>query len=363
MTSSDAEGRRLVCILGLDTVRDKMLHQTRFLHRHGWEVCVLTMHRDPGSRSDDPSAVITQLRPRAHQRAAQVLRHLWRHRSELHHAELYVGGRFAFVLALLCRLTRVPLLVVERGDLLLCLRKVYPRTTRASIFACYRLADRIWFKEPYMGRELAARGIRRTFLLPNAVPVGPLPEGPRDVDLLWVNRLIPERHPDWFASALAALSAERPVCTTVIGFSVGEHHAERVTALESQVRAVLERVPDTRCLPFGPPEKLYPRARFFVLPGDVSFGNFALLEAMAAGVVPVVSRTDGMDLLVQDGVNGILVEHTEQGWRDAVAAALDLPESRWRSMSAAARATVVADYSLDRWGERLLAEYRGIRPL
>lgn len=62
------------------------------------------MHRDVGSHDADPSASVVHLEPNVIRRTIQVLRHLWTRRAEVHHVEIYVGGRFAFVHALLTRI-------------------------------------------------------------------------------------------------------------------------------------------------------------------------------------------------------------------------------------------------------------------
>jgi len=343
-----------VCVLGIDTVREKLLYQTRWLAARGVDVDVLTMHRNEGSIGADASARIVPLAQGALPRARQVVRHLRANRGRLHHVELYVGGRFAVVHALLCRIRRVPLLVVERGDLLMCQRRVYPLSARISIYACYLLANRIWYKEPYMGRFFARWRPRSAYFLPNAVPVPAPADTERDLDLLWVNRLVPERHPDWLADALAAL-AQRPR-TAIVGFVGADDPSPRVCELEARVRTALEPLDHVDCVPFGAPEPYYERARFFVLPADVVFGNFALLEAMARGVVPIVSDVEGARDVVDDGVNGIVAAHSAAGLRAALERALAVPVPAWEAMSAAARATVAERFGLDAWGTRLMEE-------
>jgi glycosyltransferase involved in cell wall biosynthesis len=353
--------RNLVTIVGIDTVRQKTLYQTRWLKRHGFEVHVLTLHRDPGSITEDDSARIEEARVGAGARIRQFAGHLRAHRRRLHHVELYVAGRFAFVYALMCRLARVKLLAVERGDLHECQRRVYPLTVRLSIYACYRLANCVWLKEPYMERAFSRWRVRNTFLLPNAVPVPDAiaQDGERDIDFLWANRLVPERNPEWFADAVAGLAERREVSASVLGFSVGDP-GPRVAAVERAVRQKLGPVPSLHCEPFGDPEPSYRRARFFVLPSDYVFGNFALLEAMAHGVVPIVSNVEGTERLIDSGRNGFAVTHDPRSFAAALEDALDLPEPAWELASQRARETVAEHFSLDGWGQRLLQRYEAL---
>ena len=357
-----AGSRRLVTILGLDTVRAKTLYQAEWLQAHGLRVRVLTLHRDPGSIAAHPAAAIEAIPGGALARIRQLVGHLWSERSDIHHVELYVGGRFAFVYALICRLMRVPLLAVERGDLLQCQRRVYGLSARLSIYACYRLADRVWLREPYMLRAFRRWRVKGRFFLPNAVPIPapPPPASQRDIDLLWVNRLIPERHPGRFASAVVAAAAARPLSCEVLGTSA-TRSGPRVTELEAEVVGKLEPVDGCHVRPFADPTTLYRRARFFVLPADVVFGNFSLLEAMSHGAVPIVSDVEGTSELVEDGRNGLVARHDAAGLREALMTALELSPEQWSDMSAAARRTIEDRFSIDDWGHRLSAEYAVLR--
>jgi glycosyltransferase involved in cell wall biosynthesis len=353
--------RDLVSIVGIDTVRHKTLYQTRWLKQHGFQVHILTLHRDTGSITQDESARIEQAKAGAFGRIRQFVAHLRANRTRLHHVELYVAGRFAFVYAVMCRLARVKVLAVERGDLHECQRRVYPLTVRLSIYACYRLANCVWLKEPYMERAFARWRVRNTFLLPNAVPIPETvaQDGERNIDFLWANRLVPERNPEWFADAVSEIAKRRQVSASVLGFSAGDP-GPRVAAVERAVRAKLDPVPSLHCETFGDPEPAFRRARFFVLPSDYVFGNFALLEAMAHGVVPVVSAVEGTERLIDSGSNGFAVAHDPRSFAAALEDALDLPEPAWKLASERARATVAEHFSLDRWGERLLQRYEAL---
>lgn len=358
--------KRLVAILGIDTVREKSLHQTRLLAQHSFRTHILTYHRDQGSITHDPSTEIEEIAPRLAGRIRQAFSFLRARRREFHHVELYPAGRFAWAYAVLCRALGIKLVVVERGDIRYYVQRLHSLPTRLSMYACYRLAHRIWYKEPHMADALERLRLRRVFFLPNAIPMpagdGVETEegGRRSTDFLWVNRLVPERHPDWFARAVVELSRDAPVKVDVLGFSATRPFSD-FRSLEDDVRQTLADLPGVRCLDFTDPEPYYRDARFFVLPADVVFGNFSLLEAMARGVVPIVSDVDGSDLIVEDGENGIVVEHGPEALHAAMERAQAMEPERWKARSRAARATVADRYSLDSWGEQLLREYAELR--
>lgn len=105
-------------------------------------------------------------------------------------------------------------------------------------------------------------------------------------------------------------------------------------------------------------------ADIFVLPSRYGEGlPMALLEAMAAGLVPVVTDDASMKVVVQDGINGLLV--TKRDPADIVRQVerlLDDPELRAR-LGREARQTVKNCYSLDPYLHRLDALYqRGLAP-
>lgn len=354
--------RTRVIAVGVDTMRPKNLYQTRWLQDRGFAVHVMTLHRDPGSIRADPSTTIEPIVGGPVRRVRQLVSHLRRDRGSLHHVELYVGGRFAFVYAIICRLMRVPLLAIERGDLLQCQQRVYPLSARLSIYTCYRLANRVWLREPYMLRAFARWRVRGSFFHPNGVPVPT--DAPsasdRDLDVVWANRLIPERHPDWFARAIRQLSADRPLTCEVLGLRASDS-GPAARRVERELEQLLADVPGCTLRPFVDPVPSFRRARWFVLPSDIVFGNFALLEAMSHGAVPLVSDVEGTDQVVRDGVDGLVVSHSPEGLQRGLERALALDEPSWQAMSDAARQTVVQRFSLDAWGERLLHEYAVLR--
>ncbi|HEY0590232.1 MAG TPA: glycosyltransferase family 4 protein [Thermoanaerobaculia bacterium] len=84
----------------------------------------------------------------------------------------------------------------------------------------------------------------------------------------------------------------------------------------------------------------------------------AVLEAMAAGVPVVASATGGIPEIITDGENGLLVP---PGDEEALAGAIHRllrHRTMLRELGAAGRARVEAEFSAERWVERLEAIYR-----
>lgn len=78
----------------------------------------------------------------------------------------------------------------------------------------------------------------------------------------------------------------------------------------------------------------------------------AILEAMAAGIVPVVSRLEGIsDFIIEDGVNGMLCGIGNTGEFASAIRCLDGDHCLQKNMAAQAKKTVSERFSLRRMGE------------
>lgn len=94
--------------------------------------------------------------------------------------------------------------------------------------------------------------------------------------------------------------------------------------------------------------ELYRKAAVCVQPSPHEGCSNALLEAMASGVCPVVSRVPGNLELVEDGVNGLAFDlDDDERFASALACALEDAPLR-RRLSQAARERVVERHDLDR---------------
>jgi len=111
--------------------------------------------------------------------------------------------------------------------------------------------------------------------------------------------------------------------------------------------------------------EMYGRAAVVVVPllaSAASFGITAALEAMAMGKALVVTATDGLRDIVNDGETGLVVPPGDAvALRDAVQRLLEHPEQR-RALGDAARAAVVERYRLDLFVDSLAHHLRVAAP-
>jgi glycosyltransferase involved in cell wall biosynthesis len=106
------------------------------------------------------------------------------------------------------------------------------------------------------------------------------------------------------------------------------------------------------------PEQVYQQllaAHVLLMPSFYEGMPIALLESLACGCVPVVSRLPGItDAAVVDGETGFLAEIGDpRSFADAVATLQNQPE-RWRAMSRAAHESAVLSYSVESMGRSYL---------
>ena len=92
------------------------------------------------------------------------------------------------------------------------------------------------------------------------------------------------------------------------------------------------------------PDSYYKTASVFVLPAELVFCNFSLIEAMERGVPPVVTKVEDADKIIEDGVDGVLCAMTENAIADAIIALL-LDETKRERIARGARNKVIRDFN------------------
>jgi teichuronic acid biosynthesis glycosyltransferase TuaC len=103
------------------------------------------------------------------------------------------------------------------------------------------------------------------------------------------------------------------------------------------------------------------RATVFALPSRYEGLGCVYLEAMSAGRPVIASMGQGIDEVIEQGVNGCLIEADYlQGLTDTLLRLLQQPEVR-REMGEKARRTILQGYTLEQQAARLVRLYRKCR--
>ena len=107
-------------------------------------------------------------------------------------------------------------------------------------------------------------------------------------------------------------------------------------------------------------EHLLPAADVFLLPSEYESFGLAALEAMASGVVPVVTNAGGLPEVVRDGVDGLLIEASESEAMGTRISALLADSERLATMRTAARSAAVERFQRDKIVDQYLATYESV---
>lgn len=390
----DALRPRVVYLAALAThggggIPRQTLLQTRGLARLGHRVFLL-QRRDPGRATDpvregrwrhlqlletaDPAALGVRLRGFLFT-VLGALRLWWsRRRYDVVHAHQLYSPALAAVLAGL--LTGKPVVVKVTssgegvGEVAELRRLPFPRLR----WWLLRRIRRVIALTPAMARELVAAGFppERVTVIPNAVEVPEEPVSqPRRASgayrVVFTGRLSTEKALETLVDAVALLRGRGiPVQAELVGGPDPDRDA--TPALQDAVRA--HGLQDAIHL-LGPRAMVEPHLRdadAFVLPSRNEGMSNALLEAMALGMVCVVSDIPQNRALVQEGENGILfpvgdasglARVLEAAYRDREAGGIQA-----RRLGDAARAAIQAGFSSDavaRRISRLYDEVVGVR--
>ena len=208
----------------------------------------------------------------------------------------------------------------------------------------------------YNGLDLAAFDAERS----SPVPPESLNLKPEERVVLTVGNLRPVKGMDIFIEAAALLRDRFPHAVFLIAGAPSEpEHAafleQRIKDrdLQNAVRLIGPRSDVPRLLPLAEIYCQFSRSE--------GFSN-ALLEAMAAGLPCIATRTGGNPVLIEDGVTGVLVAPEDPAAAARSIAALFDEPARGRQLGAAARQTVQQRFTEEAMIARLIELYGRLLP-
>lgn len=221
------------------------------------------------------------------------------------------------------------------------------------MWACYKFSSITWYREFYMKDLLQKITSKKLFFLHNAIDSTNGCSSPKekDIDFLWLNRIIKERRSDWFISALKKNELKN-TANYLIGLTDKTFHTSEQLFVKANRPGNLTILEYTK-----EPFAYYARAKFFVLPADIVFVNNSLLEAMSCGVVPLISDMPGASMIVEDGKSGFIFTHTQQDFEIAMEKALHLTDEQRSQFSKAAKDKIAKDFSPQKYIEGLREMY------
>ncbi len=323
-------------VVFIDSFQEKNRLQYDLMNEFGYES---VWFQTAVSVKEDIQTIVV-LRKGLFPRLYQLIIFFSKNKSNLHHTELYPGGRFAFLIMLISKLAGVPVLCCERGDIYNLVYKKVDFLTRTSQFMVYKFANYMWLRELFAEDYLKKINIHRDhFFIHNVVPIPTIEKLPtyseRDIDFLWVNSLKSFRRVDWFDDALeqAYFSATKNVLLGVTDHALKNEYSHIDAKKNLEVNGFIS------------PKEFYKRAKFFVMPASIVYLNHALLEAMSYGVVPLITDAQGASLIIQNGVDGFICPYEKEAFVNLMKNALVMTEVDFNNMSIQAREKIISDYS------------------
>jgi glycosyltransferase involved in cell wall biosynthesis len=342
-------------VIFIDVVSHKNQLQIESIFKYGLEPHIFVAKYKASSNSYfDKGGTQELLNAPIFKRLRQVNSFFKNNKKNIHHVEVYPGDLSSFLYLLVAKFYKIRSICIERGNVLLFRQNGYNRLSRFAMWLCYRFSDIIWYKEPYM-KPVLEKFNKNLYFLHNSISINPEsnrwhPEK-KDITFLWLNRVIPQRRYDWFVDLL-----KKPEFVNTQNYLVG---IIPDSLYKQEQEYVINNKPANLTVEeyCSNPDPYYKVSKFFVLPADVVFANHSLLEAMSYGVVPLVSDQTGTELIVENGKNGFVYDHTKKDLEDTLVKALQLTDERYQELSNAAKEKVKQEFSEEGYYNRIKQLY------
>ncbi len=175
-------------------------------------------------------------------------------------------------------------------------------------------------------------------------------------------RVRAQKGTDLFVEAMCRLLPRYPDFTAVIVGAVAVEQTSFAHDLKKRIEAagLQSRIVITGELPIEQVQRWYQRLTIYAFTSRNEGFGLTLIEAMAAGAALVASRAGAAELVVEDGITGVLTVPDDA---DALAAALEPlmcdPEA-CLAMGVRARERVLRQFSLDAEANRIAEVYRAV---
>jgi mannosyltransferase len=175
-------------------------------------------------------------------------------------------------------------------------------------------------------------------------------------------RVRAQKGSDVFVDAMVKLLPRYPEFTAVMVGAVTPEQTAFANDLRKRIAdaGLTSRIVITGELAIEDVQRWYRRLTIYAFTSRNEGFGLTLIEAMAAGAALVASRAGAAELVVEDGVTGVL---TPTGDAEALAAAIEPlmrdPEAA-TAMGARARQRVLEKFSLDVEANRIAEVYRGL---
>lgn len=224
------------------------------------------------------------------------------------------------------------------------------------------LADNIIIKEyhQYIKVKKYKNIIKKTLFLKNCIPVNTdFSKRKKEIDFLYLNAIVNYRHVDDFVYSLKRLSDENiKFNSNIVGFTMLLNNNNKRNARDldyekyilSLLKEHLNYNKNINIYAFTKDtHSFFKKAKYFVLPADIIFVNYALLEAMSFGVVPIVYNGEGVEKIIKHGVNGFICNKGVDNLVETLKNAMKIPEEEYFKLSYNAFNTIKENFNIKKW--------------
>ncbi|WP_065218842.1 MULTISPECIES: glycosyltransferase family 4 protein [Butyricimonas] len=278
--------------------------------------------------------------------------------------ELYSSGsKMVIFYAVVAKLFRRNLIVILRG-LEFSKGKLQVYLTKRAL----KLADLVIAKEYNLLEDARKCNLgNKLCFVHNAIPYHSRPlltYDERDVDIIFMNSPRKKRHVVFLLEVFKRLLDEMPALKIILaGFSVLN---EKKPSVEIEYQEeVLDRIRELGLedkitilgfVSYG--GKLLRRSKIFVFPAEIVFCNYALLESMSYGCVPVVADGEGADMIVAPNINGMICHRDVEFFKESISQCLG--RQWWDRLSPKAVETIRERFSIDEWYDKIRKAKEGV---
>ncbi|HYK94684.1 MAG TPA: glycosyltransferase family 4 protein [Candidatus Dormibacteraeota bacterium] len=264
-------------------------------------------------------------------------------------------------------LTRTPLVVTwhefwgEHWHTYLPAKRPLATIARGLEGVSRHLGNRLVAVSPFTAERLGVgRWTRKVTVVGNGAAVEEIAASApatEPIDVVCLGRLIDEKRVELLLAAVAHLALDRPALRCVV---IGDGpERERLETL-AMTMGIAANVRFAGRLPSADVNAALRASTTLVLPSAREGYGIVVVEAQAAGAIPIVTTgpATAAPSLIQDGVDGLIVDATPEAIAAAVATLLDAPERRAKMRAAAAVAARAASW--DAVAGEMLAVYRSV---
>lgn len=345
-------------ILGADRVMPKLFYFNSLIRDHGYQYSIYSHDQSLFARECAEKYSVKLLAGPPHRRSIiKYTRDMFRlfmhlRSTEYHHIELYsdyhILASFGYFLA--AKWFRLPVVVWCRGELYMWKELQWWQKTYFRIIL--PRSDCVFLKEMYMRETLKREGIapKLAIDMANTVEV-PQDVSPKDtptvIKLVFMNMFKKWRNV-WFCAEIARTLKERK---RKFEFSIVGHKDDSAQLLEEsgKLKHLLAKYDldnEVKVFPFTEnPVQFLRDAHYFVLPAELVFCNYALIEAMSFGVIPLVLNHDSdYRKILPDDAASCGIPLVSELWVDKIIEISDSP-TLFRSLSTGARDQIIERYS------------------